>query len=185
MEKSEVISTLNELLKTSRDGECGFGDAAKRVRAAISRPPWRQRRHGVPLPRQSLKHTFGALGGETSHSGTVTGALHRAWSNIKSSVSTMDDHAVLAECECAEDSAKGAYEAALKKDLPVEVRALVERQYQGVKENHNRIQTCGNSNTRRLTKKLPRGPSDAARLWLSAGAAYVRSGAEGGYGHQI
>ncbi len=80
-----------------------------------------------------------ALGGETHHSGAVTGALHRAWSNLKSSVSTMDDHAVLAECESAEDTAKGAYEAALKKDLTANVRALIERQYQGVKENHDRI----------------------------------------------
>jgi uncharacterized protein (TIGR02284 family) len=145
MEKSEVISTLNELLKTSRDGECGFGDAAKQVKSGNLKATLETAASRCAVAAAELETHVRALGGETSHSGTVTGALHRAWSNIKSSVSTMDDHAVLAECEGAEDSAKGAYEAALKKDLPVEVRALVERQYQGVKENHDRIRDLRDS----------------------------------------
>ena len=49
----------------------------------------------------------------------------------------MDDHAVLEECERGEDVAKNAYEAALKKDLPPDIRTVIERQYQGVKENHD------------------------------------------------
>jgi uncharacterized protein (TIGR02284 family) len=72
-------------------------------------------------------------------------SLHRAWTGIKSSITDMDDHAVLAECESGEDTAKRAYEAALKKDLPADVRTIVERQYQGVKENHDRIRDLRNA----------------------------------------
>ena len=145
MDKSEVISTLNDLLKTSRDGECGFGDAAKQVKSGNLKAILETAASRCAVAAAELETHVRALGGETSHAGTVTGALHRAWSNIKSSVTTMDDHAVLAECESAEDTAKGAYEAALKKDLPVDVRALVERQYQGVKENHDRIRNLRDS----------------------------------------
>jgi hypothetical protein len=34
----------------------------------------------------------------------------------------MDDHAVLEECESSEDAANSGYEAALKKDLPADIR---------------------------------------------------------------
>jgi uncharacterized protein (TIGR02284 family) len=50
-----------------------------------------------------------------------------------------------AECERGEDAAKAAYEAALQKSLPADVRTLVERQYQGVKANHDRVRNLRNS----------------------------------------
>jgi hypothetical protein len=56
----------------------------------------------------------------------------------------MNEHAVLAECERGEDTAKHAYEAALKQDLPMDVRTIIERQYQGVKENHDRVRNLRN-----------------------------------------
>jgi uncharacterized protein (TIGR02284 family) len=56
----------------------------------------------------------------------------------------MDEHAVLAECERGEDAAKSAYQAALEEDLPPDVKAIVQRQYEGVKENHDRIRDLRN-----------------------------------------
>jgi uncharacterized protein (TIGR02284 family) len=57
------------------------------------------------------------------------------------------ERAVLAECERGEDAAKAAYEAALQKSLPADVRTLVERQYQGVKANHDRVRNLRNAAT--------------------------------------
>jgi uncharacterized protein (TIGR02284 family) len=51
----------------------------------------------------------------------------------------MDEAAVLAECERGEDVAKKAYENALSRDLPSDVRAMVERQYQGVIQHRDRV----------------------------------------------
>ena len=75
----------------------------------------------------------------------MTASLHRGWVNIKSTITGMDEAAVLAECERGEDAAKRAYEAALKKDLPLDVRSIVERQYQGVKQNHDRVRDLRNA----------------------------------------
>jgi len=52
---------------------------------------------------------------------------------------------VLNECERGEDVAKQVYGDALKKDLPMDVRSMVERQYQGVLENHDRVKAMRNS----------------------------------------
>jgi uncharacterized protein (TIGR02284 family) len=52
----------------------------------------------------------------------------------------MDEGAVLAECERGEDVARKAYEDALSKDLPADVRSMIERQYQGVRQHQDRFQ---------------------------------------------
>ena len=76
--------------------------------------------------------------------GTAGGALHRASTNIKSSITGMDEYAVLNECERGEDVAKSAYEEALNEDLPMDIKTLVQRQYEGVKVNHDRIRQLRN-----------------------------------------
>ena len=80
------------------------------------------------------------LGGEPATSGSVGGTLHRRWTDIMSSVTGMEEHVVLEECERGEDAAMRHYEAALKEDLPADIEAIVRRQYVGVKANHDRIQ---------------------------------------------
>jgi uncharacterized protein (TIGR02284 family) len=75
----------------------------------------------------------------SGEAGSVSGSLHRAWVDIKSTITGMDEAAVLAECERGEDVAKRAYEEALCKDLPADVRSMVERQYQGVRQHHDRV----------------------------------------------
>jgi len=79
------------------------------------------------------------LGGEPATSGSVGGTLHRRWTDIMSSVTGMEEHVVLEECERGEDAAMRHYEAALKEDLPADIEAIVRRQYVGVKANHDRI----------------------------------------------
>jgi len=88
---------------------------------------------------KELEAKLRSLGKEPAASGTAAGTLHRAWTNIKSSVTGMDDHAVLAECERGEDVAKRAYAETLIEDLPRDVKELVQHQYAGVKANHNCI----------------------------------------------
>ena len=90
---------------------------------------------------KELEAKIRSLGKEPATSGTAAGALHRAWTNIKSSVTGMSDYAVLAECERGEDVAKRIYAEALLEDLPRDVKELVQHQYQGVKANHNRIRS--------------------------------------------
>jgi uncharacterized protein (TIGR02284 family) len=144
MDNQDVISTLNDLIEISRDGEQGFRTCAEGVEnpnlKAIFEAAARRCAEGVA----ELEAQVRSLGGVPATGGSITGSMHRAWTNIKSTITGMSEHAVLAECERGEDAAKAAYEAALQKSLPANVRTLVERQYEGVKANHDRVRDLRN-----------------------------------------
>ena len=72
-------------------------------------------------------------------SSSTAGALHRAWINMKSAITSHDDHAILAECERGEDSAVAEYKKAMEAELPSPVRDIISRQYTDVKAAHDRI----------------------------------------------
>ncbi len=79
------------------------------------------------------------LGGKPEDSGTVAGAVHRGWLNLKAAVSGRTDLAILEECERGEDLAKASYTKALGETLPVDIHLIVQRQYEGVVSNHDQI----------------------------------------------
>jgi uncharacterized protein (TIGR02284 family) len=133
----KVISTLNTLLETTKDGEQGFRTCAGAVKDAGLKKVFEDAARRCDEGAAELHAKIRSLGGEPASSGTVSGAVHRAWTNIKSSITGMDEHAVLVECERGEDVAKSAYY--YNEDLPTDIKILVQRQYEGVKANHDRI----------------------------------------------
>ncbi|MGH6849805.1 MAG: PA2169 family four-helix-bundle protein [Methylocella sp.] len=135
---------MNKLLETTKDGEDGFRACAEGVTSSRLKTVFEDAARKCDEGAAELEAEIRRLGGEPAASGTVGGSLHRAWTNIKSSITGMDEHAVLTECERGEDAAKRAYEAALAEDLPPNVKAIVHRQYEGVKANHDRIRDLRN-----------------------------------------
>jgi uncharacterized protein (TIGR02284 family) len=144
MDTNDVIATLNDLIETSRDGEQGFRTCAQGVNSANLKALFEAAARRCAEGAAELEAKVRGLGGHPAQGGSVSGSVHRAWTNIKSTITGMNEHAVLAECERGEDTAKHAYEAALKQDLPMDVRTIIERQYQGVKENHDRVRNLRN-----------------------------------------
>ena len=144
MDHQDVIATLNDLLEISRDGEQGFRTCAEGVRSPNLKALFEAAARRCAEGAAELEAEIRGLGGEPAKGGSISGSMHRAWTNIKSAITGMNEHAVLAECERGEDAAKRAYEAALAEDLPPNVKAIVQRQYQGVKENHDRIRGLRN-----------------------------------------
>ena len=137
----EVISTLNNLVETCKDGQNGFRTAAEGVKnselIALFNTYSEQRGQFA----SELQNEVRSLGGDPEKTGSTAAALHRGWINIKSTVTGEDEGAVISECERGEDSAVNAYEAALQEDLPANVRAIVETQFAKVKEAHDRIRS--------------------------------------------
>lgn len=68
----------------------------------------------------------------------MTRPLHEVMS-LKAAVTGHGEEAIISAVERGEDSARAAYEKALQQDLPADVRALVERQYAGIRESHERV----------------------------------------------
>lgn len=135
----DVISTLNGLIETGKDGQEGFKQAAEGVERSDLKSlfyEFSQQRSQFVGELQELVRT---LGGDPEKSGSMAGALHRGWINIKSAVTGKDEGAILNECERGEDSAKAAYKSALETALPANVASVVQNQYTSVQAAHDRV----------------------------------------------
>lgn len=143
MNNDDVISTLNNLIETCKDGEDSYKtcatDAAKRN--SELQTMFVNLQHDCAAAAAQLQDLVRTEGGKPRTESSIGDAIHRGWVNLKTAIGGNNDEAVLVECERGEDSAKHNYSVALKQDLPPQVRAMVERQYQGVLVNHAKIKT--------------------------------------------
>jgi uncharacterized protein (TIGR02284 family) len=140
MDNDKAINTLNDLIETCRDGQEGFKEAADNAKSPDLKSFFNQ----ISLERAQmvgeLQQEVRTLGGDPENSSSTAGALHRAWMNIKGTLTGRDDQSILNECERGEDSAVRAYEEALKEqNLPAVLRTLIERQFASVKQVHDRV----------------------------------------------
>ena len=139
VDNDDVVDVLDDLLECSRDGEYGFRTSAERADSPELKQILMRHANECASAAVELEREIRAYGGEPSDGGTVSGALHRGWVSVKTALSTNDDKAVLNECERGEDAAVARYRKALKATLPANIRALVERQAQGVQRNHDEV----------------------------------------------
>lgn len=140
---AEVISLLNELIETCRDGREGFRTAAEGVQGAELRRlflRYAQQRAGFA---GELEDEVRRLGGDPERSGSLVASLHRGWMGLRAALEGGDDRAIVSECERGEGVALETYRTALDTDMPANVRAMVERQFAEVKEAHNLIGNLG------------------------------------------
>jgi uncharacterized protein (TIGR02284 family) len=144
MDRDDVISTLNDLIETSKDGEEGFRTCADNVKNPTLKTFFLQKSERCREGAVQLQQIVREMGGDPERTSSTAGAMHRFWVNIRASLSGMDDHAILAECERGEDAAKRSYEKALQQDLPGDVRMAVDRQFREVIANHNRVKELRN-----------------------------------------
>ncbi len=136
---SEVIDVLNDLLENSRDGEYGFSSLAEEVETSALKTVFLDRAAQCREAARELADMVTRYGGKPAEGGTVSGAMHRGWVHVKGAVGANSEQSMLDECERGEDAAVARYRKALKHNLPMDVLALVERQAQGAKRNHDQM----------------------------------------------
>jgi uncharacterized protein (TIGR02284 family) len=141
-QNKEIISTLNSLIETLKDGQEGFKQSAEGVDDSQLKSTFDQ----LSLQRSKfageLQNEVVKLGeSDPEDSSSTAGAMHRTWINIKSAVTSRDRHAILAEAERGEDSAVAAYKKAMEEDLSAPIRDIVSRQQMEVKAAHDKIRS--------------------------------------------
>ena len=139
MDLDNVIDTLNDLIETCKDGEHGFLECAENVKNGELKLIFTTGAQRCAEAAAELQSQVARLGGSPQRTGSLAGSAHRRWVDVKSLIMGRDERSVLAECERGEDVAKSRYETALQKDMPEPVRAIIERQYRGVLQNHDRV----------------------------------------------
>jgi uncharacterized protein (TIGR02284 family) len=135
----EVISVLNDLIETCKDGEQGYrlaGDEVQNpeLRTLFHMYAQQRARFAAELNNEVLRH-----GGDPASSGHVSAALHRGWLNIKTAVIGKDRAVIIDECERGEDAAVKTYQDALKKVLPSDLLSIVQQQYSEIKKAHDTV----------------------------------------------
>ncbi|MDQ3012976.1 MAG: PA2169 family four-helix-bundle protein [Acidobacteriota bacterium] len=138
MKPDQVVSTLNNLIELNRDSQKGYQEAAEKIDTPqIKEFCFEQSRTRVQFVGD-LQQQVRSLGGDPENTGSVAAAVHRGWLELKSALGG-GDHAILAASETGEDYAISEYKKALDDTLPAPVRDLVERQYQSVKQAHDKV----------------------------------------------
>ena len=139
MAHNDTIEQLNHLIHVNKDAEGGLRAAAERVKNSELETLFvgyakQHARFEIEL-REEVKR----LGGTFSESGTMGGALHRGWMNLKSTLSGDSAAAILRSCEGGEESAEIAYTDAADRNQTGQTHTLIEKQRQQIKGFRTRL----------------------------------------------
>lgn len=138
----ELEDTLREVIQRLIDGQQNFLKVGEYLKDDILK---------LYCEEESLKHAqFRAyleavLRFEGVHDmremGTVSGAIHGTWSDIKAYLGR-SDCALLQMAEAGQDEAQKAYKKALRKDLPLPLRQLLTAQYAHIQSSHDYVKAA-------------------------------------------
>jgi len=138
-EAEKVVAALNDLVETCKDGEQGFRAAAEHVTDRELKRLFADYAAQRAQFATELQAEVRRNGGRPEGAGSMTGTLHRGWLNLKAALLGNSDPAIVAECERGEDAAMKNYDAASRAALPVDVQAIVSRQYAEIRKAHERV----------------------------------------------
>ena len=129
METNKLIDHLNDVLQKNYDAAKGYTEVAEKVKSPSLKKMFfdnaAQRRQFAGTLVSQIRQ----IGGEPVDEGSVLGSAHRTWINIKTSLSSNTDEAVLEEVITGEEAAVSEYESFLEdRDIPMAVRTMVEAQ---------------------------------------------------------
>jgi uncharacterized protein (TIGR02284 family) len=82
----KVVSTLNKLLRTTKDGEAGFRACAEAVKNTDLKNVFENAARRCDEGAAELQEKIRSLGEEPASQGTAAGTIHRAWTSVKSSL---------------------------------------------------------------------------------------------------
>src|ERR1700678_3808415 len=125
MDENNAISVIENLIETCKDGQKGYQDAATHVKRTdlktfFNVQSLERARFAGELQEERIR--LGKT--DKKDSGSVSGAMRRAWIDTKVSLGG-GDKTILESVEAGEDSAKESYEKALSATLPGNLMEII------------------------------------------------------------
>ncbi|MBV9158807.1 MAG: PA2169 family four-helix-bundle protein [Acidobacteriaceae bacterium] len=139
MARDNTIDQLNRLIEINKDAEAGFRTAADTVKNSELETVFNGYARQHAKFAAELQAEVERLGGNVSDSGTLGGALHRGWMDLKAALSGDSAAAILTSCESGEQSAEAAYADAVDTNPSGQTHTLIEKHRQQVKEFRTRL----------------------------------------------
>ncbi len=135
----EFESAAKALINVLQDSQKGFTDVGEHLQDETLKRFFLAeslKRAGFRAEIENELHRHGVA--DVHETGTVLGAAHRVWGDLKAKVSS-GDHTLLATAEQGEDVAKKAYEDALKAELPLPLHELLAEQQKHILTSHDYV----------------------------------------------
>jgi uncharacterized protein (TIGR02284 family) len=134
------IKTLNGLIETTLDSADGYAEAAKDAKSQSLISLFRERSVERRQVASTLQQRVLLLGAEPEKDGTVLASAHRMFVNLRTSLTSNDNKAVVDEVERGEDHIKAKFEDAMKdKDVSPDTKAVISDVYVSVRNGHDQM----------------------------------------------
>jgi len=134
------IKTLNSLIETTLDSADGYAEAAKDAKSQSLISLFRERSVERRQVASTLQQRVLMLGAEPEKDGTVLASAHRMFVNLRTSLTSNDNKAVVDEVERGEDHIKAKFEDAMKdKDVSPDTKAVISDVYVSVRNGHDQM----------------------------------------------
>jgi len=139
MDRDNLIEQLDRLIRINKDAETAFLEAAESIKNSELDTLFKgyAKQHAKFLAE--LQQEVERLGGSPSETGTVSGAIHRGWTDLKSTLSGHSAASLLASCESGEQSAEAAYSEVAKANPSGQTHTLIEAHRNQIKGFHTRL----------------------------------------------
>lgn len=139
---AEVNTLVKTVIQVLNDGARGYVDIGEHLQNPEAKSFF--------LKEASTRGTFArelaaAAGLSEDVGGTVSGATHRIWGDLKANLGG-GDHTLLATAEQGEDAAKKAYQEALESsDVTGSVRSVLQQQQPAIQAAHDHVKAMRDS----------------------------------------
>jgi uncharacterized protein (TIGR02284 family) len=139
MDQKDSVKVIEKLVEICTDGEKGYKDAAEHAKRSDLKSLFTTQSSERGRFARELQSVLMKLGKtEKKESGTVAGALHRAWIDTKVGLGA-GDKSILESVEKGEDEARDTYREAIGSPLPPDVADIVSRQARSIQTAHDQV----------------------------------------------
>lgn len=145
---SRTSETLNDLIKINNDRIEGYEKAIKELDPEDTdlQSLFREFCAQSESLKRELQQAVSELGEEVESGSSASGAIYRAWMDVKAAFSGDTRKAVLQSCEFGEDAAQKAYRTAEEEpDIAPNTKILITNQKLELKSAHDRVKALRDS----------------------------------------
>jgi len=133
----ELETVLKSVINSLEDGQKGMAEIGEHLKSGTLKRYFLAESLKRANFRGELENELHRHGVADVHeTGTVSGALHRAWAELKAKLGG-GDLTLLETAEQGEDEAKRAYKDALDQELPLPLRQLLTEQQAHIITSHD------------------------------------------------
>jgi len=142
-DNEKAVEKLNDLLEKNYDARNGYKKALEDVDDPSLRRYFEHRAEQRSTFATELDNKIRSCGGEPKESGSVTGAVHRTWMDIRSAMAGDNkEEAILKECIRGDKASAEEYQEAMEKDyIDADTKALIQQEKANVDQTLSQIRS--------------------------------------------